>query len=124
MARILVVDDSRETADLLCVLLSREGYEVQAAYSGKESLRALESTAFDLILLDLMMPGIDGFGVLSAMQGHPDWGEIPVIVLTAGAEPDVNKRALEAGAVDCIFKPVDVEALKQSIAALTVAQIS
>lgn len=99
MKTILVVDDDVQIGNLLQTLLTQEGYGVVRAYSGTEALLVLESRRIDLMLLDLMLPGLSGEEVLSHAQG------IPVIVLSARAEVEDKVALLLGGAADYITKP-------------------
>jgi len=81
--QILVVDDDHEMVALGKLILEREGYKVQFAYSGKDGLAILESSEIDLILLDIMMLGMDGWQVLESIRSNEDHAHVPVIMLTA-----------------------------------------
>ena len=81
--RVLVVDDEPNTVDLLAQILQDEGYQVKGAYNGKEALHVLESTPQDIILLDLLMPDMDGFEVIQKIKANQSWRHIPIIVVTA-----------------------------------------
>jgi CheY-like chemotaxis protein len=80
---LLVADDDPLVADLVHQLLEGEAYEIEVAADGKEALRAIERRRPEVILLDLLMPVLDGFGVLERLQETPAWRDIPVIILTA-----------------------------------------
>lgn len=112
MKQIAVIDDDPYIGDLLQELLSRSGYGVLRAYSGTEALLLLEQKKPDLVLLDLMLPGISGEEVLPKLKG------IPVIVLSAKAQSSDKVRLLLGGAVDYVTKPFDTEEL---LARITVA---
>jgi len=88
--RILIVDDEPFNLDLLEQELELLGYGSVRAVDGRNALERLQSEAFDLVLLDVMMPGIDGFGVLERMKSHPKWQHIPVIMISA--ERDAQLR--------------------------------
>ena len=81
--RVLVVDDEPAAVNLLMQILQDEGYQVKEAYSGKEAVRALETSPLDIILLDLLMPEMDGFEVIRRVKANPRWRNIPIIVITA-----------------------------------------
>lgn len=103
--RILVVDDERDVQALVSMVLERQGYEVEAASDGREALEKIGRHRPDLIVLDLMMPEIDGWGVLErlrAQQGPPP----RVVLLSAYAhDPNTRQRGLDAGACACLGKP-------------------
>lgn len=109
--RILVVDDQPANLRVVSTLLSRQGHEVLGAATGAEALRlALEHTP-DLLLLDMLMPGMDGFAVLAELRRHPPLQGVPVVFLTAAHDRDVVLRAFDAGAVDYVTKPFTPEEL-------------
>jgi class 3 adenylate cyclase len=104
-ARVLVVDDDPTTIDVLVALLSPR-YRVAAARNGEAALRIAFSSEPDLILLDAMMPGMDGFEVAGRLRGHQRTSQVPVIFLTSLDRAEDEVRAFEAGAVDFISKPI------------------
>ncbi|UOM35746.1 response regulator [Acuticoccus sp. I52.16.1] len=106
-ARILIVDDTAYNRDLLVEELEDLGHDTVVAVDGVEALAMVAKAPPDLILLDLMMPRLDGFGVLSALRERPDAGEIPVIVVSAHHEIDRVVRGIELGAVDHLTKPIE-----------------
>lgn len=110
MNTILVVDDDVYIGDMLEEVLHKEGYGVLRAYSGSEALLLLASGRPDLVLLDLMLPGLNGEEVLSAVQG------IPVIVVSARAEVEDKVSLLLGGAADYVTKPFDMQELLARIA--------
>ena len=103
--RVLVVDDDELICDLVNETLSFEGYQVDAAYSGEQALALLERTRVDLVLLDIMMSGIDGFEVCRTMLANARTRDIPVIFLTAKGQFEDELRGYEEGAFDYITKP-------------------
>ncbi|WP_221795046.1 HD domain-containing phosphohydrolase [Oceanobacter mangrovi] len=103
--RILVVDDVAENIQVAMNILREDSYELSYATSGEKALELIRSQDFDLILLDIMMPGIDGFEVCGQLRTYPRYREVPVIFLTARADIDAISRGFEAGAVDYIIKP-------------------
>ncbi|HLG68923.1 MAG TPA: response regulator [Chloroflexota bacterium] len=104
---ILVVDDSLPNIELLQAHLTRAGYQVRTATSGQECLDAVAAKPPDLILLDVMMPGMDGFEVCRRLRSHDSGKSIPVVMVTALQERADKLRALEMGANDFLSKPVD-----------------
>ncbi len=110
MKQVLVVDDDLHIGNVVEELLSREGYLVSRAYSGTEALLALGKSKPDLVLLDLMLPGLSGEEVLPRLHG------IPVIVVSAKADVDNKVALLLGGAVDYITKPFDPKELLARIA--------
>jgi PAS domain S-box-containing protein len=106
-ARILIVDDERRNRDLLEVMLAPEGFLLQTAASGKEALALVAQHAPDLILLDVMMPGMDGYEVTTRLKGDASTKHIPVIMITALGDRDARLLGLTAGAEEFLTKPPD-----------------
>lgn len=106
-SRILVVDDMEANRELLSRRLSRDGHAVSTANDGYSALELLSKTEFDLVLLDLMMPDINGFDVLRRLKDDPAFRHIPVIMISALDEIDSIVRCIEVGAEDYIPKPFD-----------------
>lgn len=104
--RVLVVDDTPANLSLLLDALSEVGYELLVAESGRSALSLLDHTTPDLVLMDLVMPGMDGVATCRRLKERPDCREVPVIFMTAIEEPAQKLRAFEAGALDYITKPV------------------
>ena len=110
MARILVVDDDPAIRQLLADVLEMEGYEVSLAVDGLAAVHAVTAASPDFVILDVMMPGLDGFEVLSAIRaqgGEP----VPVLMLTAAAEPDSDARAWAEGVDYYLAKPFTPDAV-------------
>ena len=107
MVRILAVDDERPIAELLRLSLSRAGYECVCAYDGLEAANRIEKESFDLILLDIMLPGIDGFELMDYIRSTG----IPVIFLTAKNAVSDRVKGLRMGAEDYMVKPFDIQEL-------------
>jgi two-component system, cell cycle response regulator len=110
-ARVLVVDDMLSNVRLLEAKLSAEYFEVITATNGVEALEAMASQRPDIVLLDIMMPGIDGLEVCRRMKSNPATQHVPVILVTALDQPEDRVRGLEAGADDFLTKPVNDLAL-------------
>ena len=103
--RVLVVDDEREIRELCRVNLEFEGFEVLEAANGEEALRVVQSKHPDLVFLDLMMPGIDGWDVLHAMKEDDATAHIPVILLTAKTGEADQMRGWQEGILEYVSKP-------------------
>jgi len=116
-SRILVVDDNAANRDLLSRRLVREGYRVTAAESGAAALALTTAEDFDLVLLDLMMPGTSGFEVLCRLKAHVGTRHVPVIMISALDELDSTVRCIEAGAEDYLPKPFNPVLLRARIGA-------
>lgn len=105
-ATILVVDDDEFNLKLLNRMLTIEGHAVRTAASGKEALASVKEQLPDLVLLDVMMPDIDGFEVVSRLRADPRSRSIPIIMVTALEDCEANCQGLAAGADDVLTKPV------------------
>ncbi len=113
--RILVVDDIATNRDLLSRRLTQDGHRVGVADGGRQALALLEAEDFDLVLLDLMMPDINGFEVLGRLKSSPRLRDIPVIMISALDEVDSVIRCIEAGAEDYLAKPFNPVLLRARI---------
>jgi len=116
--RLLVVEDSPDIADLLKHYLERAGHTIDHVLSGREVVPQVKRTRPDLILLDLMLPGMDGLLVCQALRHDPATAAIPVIMLTARGEESDRIRGLELGADDYVVKPFSPKELVARVAAL------
>jgi two-component system cell cycle response regulator len=110
-ARILVVDDIAPNVKLLEARLSAEYFDVLSASNGPDALRLCAEGACDIVLLDVMMPGMDGFEVCRRIRQNPLTARLPVIMVTALDKPSDRDEGLAAGADDFMVKPVEVETL-------------
>lgn len=110
-ARVLVVDDIPANVKLLQARLSAEYFEVLSAFSGVDALEICANERVDVVLLDVMMPGLDGFEVCRRLKQAPETQHIPVVMVTALDQPSDKVQGLEAGADDFLTKPVDDIAL-------------
>ncbi|MBY0445313.1 MAG: response regulator, partial [Burkholderiales bacterium] len=104
---ILIVDDEIQNRKLLDTLLRPEGYFTRSAASGEEALASIAEYAPDLILLDIMMPGMDGFEVAVILKADPATSNIPIIMVTALDDRSARLAGLNAGAEEFLSKPVD-----------------
>ncbi len=111
MSRILIVDDEPGIVEILSEHLALEGYDVAAASSGEAALELMQRSQPDLVILDVMLPGMDGYEVCTRMQVNPDLSQVPVIMLTARTLTDDLVSGYERGADDYITKPCDLDEL-------------
>jgi two-component system alkaline phosphatase synthesis response regulator PhoP len=113
--RILVVDDDAKTVELVKLYLSRDGYKVLTAYDGIEALRLARESRPDLIVLDLMLPGLDGLQVCRTLRGESD---VPIIMLTARTAEQDRLIGLDLGADDYVTKPFSPKELAARVRAV------
>ena len=104
MATILIVDDEADHRRPLAALLKHEGYDITEAGDGLEGLQRVTERKPDLVLLDMMMPGVDGVTMLQAMRRREECARLPVLLVTGVHEPDMLSRARAAGVQEYIFK--------------------
>jgi len=116
-ARVLVVDDQPANIRLLEAILTPRGYDVATAASGEEALETISQMPVDLVLLDIVMPGLDGYEVCRRIRGQVDTAYLPVVMVTASGEEEKIK-ALEAGADDFLTKPINQSELLARVASL------
>ncbi len=113
--KVLIIDDSLTNNVLLESLLQSAGIDSTLAYSGKEALKILKIEKPSLILLDIMMPDMDGFMVLDHINKNESTQNIPVIMITAKDDNESIMRAKNAGVKDFILKPIDIEKVLESV---------
>lgn len=113
--KILIADDHDDNRELLQVLLVGAGYDVNEARNGRECLTMARALKPDLIMVDLSMPGLDGWGVFEELKSDPQTGAIPVITVTANANLE-RKRALQTGFSAYVSKPFSSDELLQTVA--------
>ena len=114
-ARILIVDDHEDNIDLLRARLEARGYAIDTAMDGEEALARVEQSPPDLILLDVMMPRIDGFEVVRRLKANKDLPFIPIILQTALDSTEHKVEGLDAGADDYITKPINFAELEARV---------
>ena len=118
MAKILLVEDNEMNRDMLSRRLTRRGYEVVLALEGEEGVAMAQSEAPALILMDMSLPGLDGWEATRRIKAAPETRAIPVIALTAHAMSGDREKAVAAGCDDFDTKPVDLARLLEKIEAL------
>lgn len=116
---VLVIEDDPRSIRLMELILSSQGYEAVMARNGREGLDAVRRRPFDVILLDLMLPEVDGFEVLRQLRNDPDLADVPVIITSARARPTTKEEAAELGANYYLTKPYRKAELLDVIASLT-----
>lgn len=114
-APILVVDDDPDALEIVGTYLESRGYRVITATDGRQALAKVEEVHPSLVLLDVMMPGMDGWEVSRVIKNHPDYADIRVVMLTARSDFTDKQEGLRAGADDYIVKPVRLDDLGQKV---------
>jgi CheY-like chemotaxis protein len=112
---ILVVDDDAHSLDIVRTYLESRGYTVATAVNGKEALARLEEVRPALVLLDVMMPGMDGWEVARVIKNHPQFGDARIVMLTARSDFADKHEGLRSGADDYLVKPIQLEDLGRRI---------
>ena len=113
--KILVVDDNRDNRELVVKVLKGRGYEMVEAIDGEDALQKAQEERPSLILMDISLPKIDGYEVTRRLKIHEEYRDIPVVALTAHVMKGDKERAIEAGCVGYIPKPIDVHELPEQI---------
>lgn len=108
---ILVVDDNRDNVEILRAFLESRGYVVAEATDGRAALAKMEQVRPDLVLLDVMMPGMDGWQVCRTIKNHPTLGDTRVVMVTAKGGYEDKFEGMRSGADDYVVKPVDLKEL-------------
>ncbi len=116
--RVLIVDDEASMRFLLSKLLKRAGYETATAADGPSAIASASSGAFDAIVLDVVMPGMDGFEVCRRLQADPRTAGVPVVFLSASSNGEFRRRAFSVGAADFLAKPYQIELLPDYLEAI------
>ncbi|MEJ5224304.1 MAG: response regulator, partial [Anaerolineales bacterium] len=116
--RILIIDDDLDTLRLVGLMLQKQGYQILAANNGVQGLQQAGEHLPDLILLDVMMPGMDGYEVARRLRANPSTAGIPILMFTAKAQLDDKVQGFEAGADDYLTKPTHPTELQAHVKAL------
>ncbi|HEX6940406.1 MAG TPA: response regulator [Longimicrobiales bacterium] len=112
---ILVVDDDPDALEIVGTYLESRGYKVATASDGRQALAMVEELRPSLVLLDVMMPGMDGWEVSRVIKNHPEYSDTRVVMLTARGEFSDKQEGLRAGADDYIVKPIRLDELGQKV---------
>jgi len=118
MTRILLVEDNEMNRDMLSRRLERRGYEIGIAVDGRQGVEMATAGGYDLVLMDMSLPEVDGWEATRQLRAAPGTKSLPIIALTAHAMAGDRERALEAGANDYDTKPIDLARLLGKIEAL------
>ena len=112
---ILVCDDDPNSREIVQTFLESRGYEVRTAANGEAALAAVQAEVPDLLLLDVMMPGMDGWEVARTLKAHTDYADIRVVMMTARSDFSDKQKGLQAGADDYLVKPIQLEDLGNTV---------
>jgi CheY-like chemotaxis protein len=115
---ILLAEDQPSARELLRAILSGGGYRVLEASDGHEAVRLADAAVPDLVLLDIQMPGRDGFSVCAELRADPRFAAVPIVAMTAGLMRGEKERATEAGFSEFLAKPISVATLRTTVATL------
>lgn len=118
MAKILLVEDNEMNRDMLSRRLERKGYEVEMAVDGRQGVDKAKTLAYDLVLMDMSLPEIDGWEATRELRADPATKDLPIIALTAHAMSGDREKALEAGCNDYDTKPIELSRLLGKMEAL------
>jgi len=116
MKKILYIEDEKDQTLMIQTRIEDQGYSFVSACDGEEGIKKIDEEKPDLILLDLLMPKIDGHGVCRYLKDNPETSKIPVIILTASGAKDMEKGCLALGAKEIVHKPYDSAYLLERIA--------
>ena len=119
---ILIIDDSSTNVVLLDAVLNEKGYRIETALCVKDALAILEKETPDLIILDLLMPKINGYDFLSKLRSESSTKQIPVIIVSAVSEPEDIKKAVGFGVVEFVHKPVDIQHITELVDAVFISK--
>jgi len=113
--RILIVEDFADSRDMYVEFLTAQGFEVEGAEDGIEALRSIEAKPFDVVVLDIALPKLDGLSLLRRLRADPRFATLPVLTLSASLGADYQRTALEAGATTALEKPCLPEELLAAV---------
>jgi CheY-like chemotaxis protein len=118
MLQALIVDDNRQIADSMAQMLGFFDIKAQTAYGARAGLNALKEITPSIVFLDLNMPGLTGFEVLSYLRREPRLQDVPVIVVTSDDQPESADRAMQNGATAYVIKPISLDVLEATLKTL------
>jgi len=117
-SQVLLVEDDSEARKVLTLILKLDGFSVTAVSSGQEAIQAIQAQPPDLLLLDIALPGADGYEICRWTRAYAGSAEIPIVMLAARSEPESIERARAVGADECLVKPIKPSRLVRSVRVL------
>lgn len=120
--RVLIVEDDPSVLRATSYILEKEGYEVITAQNGLEGLKKAKESSPDLLILDVMLPGIDGFEICHSLRGEPQTANLPIVMFSAKGQQSDKDTGMKMGADDYLTKPVDRTVLLDKVAGLLAAK--
>jgi len=124
LARILVIEDDPAVVEMLTLMIQNEGHDVEVVVDGAHAIERLDRPPPDLVLLDLMMPSVGGFDVLSELRARQGWSTIPVVIVTARTGDEDVWRGWTSGADYYLVKPFEVEQLRSVVMRLLAERVT
>ncbi len=121
MVQALIIDDNRQIADSLAQMLGFFDIQAKTAYGARPALTALKEITPEIVFLDLNMPGLTGFDVLSFLRREPQLANVPVIVVTSDDQPESAERAMQHGATAYVIKPITLDVLEATLKSVDLA---
>jgi DNA-binding response OmpR family regulator len=113
--RVLIVDDNELTLELVSKILELDGYEVDVAYNASDAMNLIRSNKHDLIILDVMMPDVNGYDLCKTLRQPPFTISVPILILTAEGNDQDTFHALDCGANDLLTKPFKIDELRKHV---------
>lgn len=115
MANALVIDDNREAADTVVKMLGFLDVEAKPAYGPREAMLVVRGFMPDIVFLDINMPGVDGFEVMSFLRRYPQFQNVPFVFITSDDQPETAQKAGKTGALLILIKPATIESLEKAL---------
>lgn len=115
MTKALVIDDNREAANTVCKMLKLFDVTAKPAYGPREAMLVLKDFSPDIVFLDINMPGIDGFEVMSYMQRFPEMENVPFVFITSDDQPETAGKVRKTGALLMIIKPATIDSIENAL---------
>ena len=115
MLNALVIDDNKEAADTVCEMLNFLGVEAKPAYGPRAAMMETKNFTPDIVFLDINMPGVDGFEVMSYLRRYPQFQNVPFVFVTSDDQPETSRKAGKTGALLMLIKPATIDGLENAL---------